>query len=114
MDTTTQHIEKQAQLFKALGHPSRLRMVHFLKGGARCVCELQELIGSDMSTVSRHLSVLKNAKIVKDEKKGTNVYYSLALPCLSAFLECTYDTPFRRKCCVESMGITNGNHEVEG
>ena len=43
--------------------------------GERCVCDLTELVGSDMSTVSRHLSQLKNAGIVDDEKRGTMVFY---------------------------------------
>jgi ArsR family transcriptional regulator len=81
--------ERQAAIFKALGHPARLRMVDALTAGARCVCELQELVGSDMSTVSKHLSVLKKTGIVQDERRGNNIYYSIALPCVTGFLQCT-------------------------
>jgi DNA-binding transcriptional ArsR family regulator len=49
-----------AQVFKALAHPSRLLIVDELMQSERCVCELTELVGSDMSTVSKHLSVLKS------------------------------------------------------
>ncbi len=83
------YIEAQAKIFKALGHPSRLLMAEALSHGPLCVCELQELVGADMSTVSRHLSVLKGADIVADEKRGQNVYYSLKLTCLSQFLSGT-------------------------
>ena len=83
------YIEAQAKIFKALGHPSRLLMAEALSHGPLCVCELQELVGADMSTVSRHLSVLKGADIVADEKRGQNVYYSLKLTCLGQFLNCT-------------------------
>jgi DNA-binding transcriptional ArsR family regulator len=73
-------------VFKALGHPSRVYIVEKLKESDHCVCELSELIGVDMSTVSRHLSILKKAGILKDRKEGTTVYYSLVCDCLSQML----------------------------
>ncbi|EEO27917.1 ArsR/SmtB family transcription factor [Oxalobacter paraformigenes] len=84
-------IDEQAKIFKALGHPSRLQMVDALRKGEKCVCDLQSLVGDDMSTVSRHLSVLKTAGIVDSEKRGTNIYYRLAMCCLDQFLHCTAD-----------------------
>ena len=63
-------------------------MVQALADGERCVCELQALVGSDLSTVSRHLSVLRNAGIVSDRKQGLWVYYSLRTPCVTGFLGC--------------------------
>lgn len=86
------YIEEQAKIFKALGHPSRLLMAEALLNGPLCVCDLQKLVGADISTISRHLSVLKAADIVSDEKKGQNVYYSLKLTCLNQFLTCTTAT----------------------
>lgn len=86
---TKQLIAEQAKIFKALGHPSRLLMVDALKTGEKCVCELQELVGDDMSTVSRHLAVLRQAGVVESEKRGTNIYYRLTLSCLGNFLDCT-------------------------
>ncbi|MDE5831396.1 MAG: metalloregulator ArsR/SmtB family transcription factor [Desulfovibrio sp.] len=80
--------EASARVFKALGHPSRLRMVDAMRDGEKCVCELRELIGCDLSTVSRHLSVLREAGVVDSEKRGTNIYYSLKLGCLADFLVC--------------------------
>lgn len=82
-------LTEQANIFKALGHPSRLLMVEALGSGEKCVCELRNLVGDDLSTVSRHLSVLKGAGIVEHEKPGTNIYYRLKLPCLLDFLSCT-------------------------
>ena len=73
-------------VFKALGHPSRVFIVEKLKETDLCVCELSELIGIDMSTASRHLSILKKAGIVKDRKSGTTVYYSLSCNCLNQML----------------------------
>lgn len=83
------YITKQAKIFKALGHPTRLLMAGALRGGSKCVCELQQLAGGDLSTVSRHLAILREAGIVTAEKTGTNIYYTLALPCLDSFLKCT-------------------------
>jgi DNA-binding transcriptional ArsR family regulator len=75
--------EAVAKIFKALGHPSRLFIVENLRDAEHCVCELSQMVGADMSTISRHLSILRQAGIVKDRKEGTTVYYSLACSCLS-------------------------------
>jgi ArsR family transcriptional regulator len=75
-----------AAVFKALGHPTRVFIVEKLRESDHCVCELSAMIGADMSTVSRHLSILKAAGIVRDRKDGTTVYYSLACDCLSQML----------------------------
>ena len=84
-------LAEQANIFKALGHPSRLIMAEALTRGPLCVCDLHKLVGGDLSTVSRHLAVMKEAGVVDDEKRGTNVFYSLSLGCLDTFLRCTGD-----------------------
>ena len=89
MDKHKRYIAAQARIFKALGHPSRLLMVDALRDGEKCVCDLQTLVGDDMSTVSKHLSVLREAGVVSSEKRGPNIYYRLALCCLETFLSCT-------------------------
>src|SRR5664279_1043997 len=71
----TADFKAQAQMFKALAHPGRLLMLDELSRGERCVCELAALVGSEMPTVSRHLSLLKNAGIVNDDKRGAQVFY---------------------------------------
>ncbi|SDB53502.1 ArsR family transcriptional regulator [Desulfonatronum thiosulfatophilum] len=80
--------EFRSRIFKALGHPSRILLVDALFAGERCVCELRELVGADVSTVSKHLSVLKEAGIVGCEKRGANVYYYLRMECVKGFLSC--------------------------
>jgi len=81
--------EARAVIVKALAHPSRLLIVDELtEHGQRCVHELTELVGSDLSTVSRHLSVLRNAGILESEKRGTTVYYRLRVKCIRKFFEC--------------------------
>ena len=74
---TRRRLELKARVFKALGHPTRLFIVEQLARGERCVCELKEMIDADLSTISKHLSVLKNAGLVEDEKRGANVFYRL-------------------------------------
>lgn len=89
MDTKTRALfEAQAAVIKAMAHPTRLFIVDQLSRGEQCVCELTELIEADISTVSKHLSVLKNAGIVRDEKRGTQVYYRLEMPCVMNFFSC--------------------------
>ena len=84
----TQRHKQRAAVFKALGHPARLQIVEQLAEGERCVCELVEAVGAGWSTVSRHLSVLKSAGVLDDEKRGLQVYYRLALPCVTSFTAC--------------------------
>lgn len=79
---------KVAEVFKALGHPARVTIVRRLSEGEHCVCDLVEAAGLGWSTVSRHLSVLKHASVITDEKRGLQVYYRLALPCVSRFIAC--------------------------
>lgn len=78
----------RAEVIKAMAHPTRLLIIEQLSEKEKCVCELTEIVGSDISTVSKHLRILKNARIVTDEKKGQMVYYSLAMPCILKLLSC--------------------------
>jgi DNA-binding transcriptional ArsR family regulator len=80
--------EKRSQVFKALAHPARLFMVEQLAGGEKCVCELTAMLELDTSTVSKHLSVLKNAGVVSDQKRGLLVYYSIKMTCVLGFSSC--------------------------
>lgn len=77
-----------ATVFRALGNRARLRMAEHLAGGERCVAELVDLVGLSWSTVSRHLATLRAAGIVRDERRGNQVVYSLALPCVATFAQC--------------------------
>ena len=63
MTTTARDMAARAEIFKALGHPARLAMVVAMGDRERCVCDLQEVVGLDMSTVSKHLSILRKAGI---------------------------------------------------
>lgn len=94
--TRTEVYKHKAQIIKAMGHPSRLMMIDALAEGEKCVCELQQIVGSDMSTVSKHLSVLRNAGLVDDRKQGLQVFYSLRVPCIINFFGCVEAVMERR------------------
>lgn len=78
----------RAAVLKAMAHPSRLFILDRLSRREHCVQELTELIGADISTVSKHLAVLRNAGIVSDDKRGQQVWYSLRVPCVLRFFDC--------------------------
>jgi len=80
--------ETRANILKALAHPARLFMLEELANKSYCVSELTEMVGLDVSTVSKHLSILKNAGLVSVEKKGKEVYYNLRMRCALNFLDC--------------------------
>ena len=77
----------RAEVFKALGHPTRLFIARKLRDAPHCVCELTELVGADTSTVSKHLSVLRNAGLVRSHREGATIYYSLVCDCLGDMLD---------------------------
>lgn len=81
---------EMSKIIKAMSHPTRLFIVDKLKERKHCVCELTDMIDSDISTVSRHLTVLKKAGIIFDEKIKNNVYYDLRCPCISNFYSCVF------------------------
>lgn len=89
MDAKTKALfEARATIIKAMAHPTRLFIVDELSRNERCVCELTEMIGADMSTVSKHLAILKNAGIVQNQKRGSQIFYSLRMPCILNFFDC--------------------------
>lgn len=80
--------ESRAEVMKALAHPARLMFLDALAEGELCVCELQELVGTAMPTVSRHLAQMKSAGIVDSRRDGNQVYYRLLVPCVLKVFTC--------------------------
>ncbi len=92
MDPKTRtYYEAKSRIFKALAHPTRLFIVDELSRGERCVLSLTGMVGADISTVSKHLSVLKSAGIIDDNKRGTQVFYTLKCPCVLNVFSCVQD-----------------------
>ena len=97
---TRARYEAQAKILKALAHPSRLFIIDELaRSGPRCVCELTSLIGADMSSVSRHLSVLRDAGLVDLRKRGAQIWYSLSARCVVDFFHCIESVLQHKLCC---------------
>ena len=65
------------RIFKALGHPIRYEIVKFLLDEPKCVCKLNENIKFTQSNLSQHLRILKDAGILKSEKYGLKIIYSV-------------------------------------
>jgi DNA-binding transcriptional ArsR family regulator len=86
--TRASQLERRVSVIKALAHPSRMAIAEALQEGEQCVCDLRDLVGSDLSTVSKHLTLMREAGLVEMEKRGLNVFYRLRCPCLLRFFEC--------------------------
>jgi DNA-binding transcriptional ArsR family regulator len=68
----------EVKIFKALSDINRLKIVKLLKEGELCACELTIALSNSQSTVSHHLSVLKNAGLIKERKEGKWSYFRLS------------------------------------
>jgi DNA-binding transcriptional ArsR family regulator len=79
---------QQARVLKALANESRLKIIDRLSRGECSVGELTDLVGSDRSTVSKHLALLRAHGIVLDRREGNVVYYTLLTPCVVNFFSC--------------------------
>jgi ArsR family transcriptional regulator len=96
----TKSIQRVDVTFRAFADPTRLRILHLLRGGELCVCDLVEVLGVPQPKASRHLAYLRKAGLVLARKQGLWSYYSLApardvlherlLDCLAS---CFHDVP---------------------
>jgi len=99
----------KAFVFKALAHPLRVRLFEAVASGEKTVGELVAMTGEKEANVSRHLAVLRSARLVKTRKDGLNVYYANSLPCLVSMIECVNqalymmaDENMKMACCLRS------------
>jgi DNA-binding transcriptional ArsR family regulator len=90
-DKDRQNFVARARIIKAMAHPTRLIIIDELSRHRCCVRELTALIGDDISTISRHLTILREAGLVADKKLGLNVWYELRVPCIMNFFGCVED-----------------------
>jgi DNA-binding transcriptional ArsR family regulator len=84
----TRRFRRDAELLRVLANESRLAIVDRLSRGECCVCDLVALIGSDQSTVSKHLALLRRSGVVEGERRGNHIYYHLLTPCVLSVLSC--------------------------
>ena len=86
--TDRSYFRSQARVLKALANESRLLIVDRLYRGECSAGELTRLVGSDQTTVSKHLAVLRAHGIVEDRREGSSVIYRLLTPCVVNFFSC--------------------------
>ena len=90
--------EMQAEICKTLANPTRLRILHALREGEKSVGELADLLGLRQSNLSQHLSIMRQAQILKTRKQGSNIYYSVAYPKINTACDLV------RELLIESLG----------
>ena len=74
---TQELYQLQADLCKAIAHPTRIQILHLLRGGEKCVCEIFPALQIEQPNVSRHLSILKKEGIVSSQKEGLKMIYKV-------------------------------------
>lgn len=79
----------RARVFRALANEARLMIIDRLAEEECSVGELARLVELDLSTVSKHLAVLRAHGIVADRRAGNTVFYRLAMPCVLTFFSCS-------------------------
>ncbi len=89
--------EQRAHMFKALAHPVRIQLLEKLHDRPWCVCEIAEEVQISKSVASKHLSQLKEAGLIRDQKRGTLVEYHLAAPCVLDLAQCAETAVFQNR-----------------
>jgi ArsR family transcriptional regulator len=67
----------QTEILKSLAQPTRLKIIDFLRGGERCVCEIFPAIGEEQSNTSRHLNMMVSTGILSRRKDGVKIFYAV-------------------------------------
>jgi ArsR family transcriptional regulator len=87
-DNKKDQFKQEAEIFKALAHPTRLYILHQIQQKRLSVKQLSDAVGIDISTMSKHLNILKRHKIIEGEKSNNKVFYRLKIPCVLDFMSC--------------------------
>lgn len=86
--TDQEKFEERAEIVKAMANSSRLFILDLLLTGEHNVQQITKEVGTDISTVSRHLSVLKKVGLISCRKSGLKVWYDINTPCINKFFNC--------------------------
>jgi len=79
---------QRTAVLKALSNPIRLFIIDEIAKEEKCICELAQTLDVDLSSISKHINILKKAGIVIIDKRGKNVYPKLLCPCISDLFKC--------------------------
>lgn len=101
---TYREAEIRSEVIKAMAHPVRLIVIEVLKNGEKSFSELMKYFDIDKSTLSKHISVLKNSGIVISRREKSGMFYHLQVPCITEFFSCVTavikDKIKREQCCI--------------
>lgn len=95
-DNEIQRLQMKAEIFKAIGQPIRLKIVEILRGRELPVGQIAYRVGTDVSTISKHLSLLRKLGMVIDRKEGINIFYKTTVHQLEDFLRCVDGAVLKR------------------
>jgi len=91
-------LKQYTDIFKAISEPSRVRILKMLQVKPLCVCEITDILGLKSSTVSEHLSILRQNSLITSEKKGKIVFYRLnfypdypSISALNSIIQCSLE-----------------------
>lgn len=90
--------KSKAEILKGIAHPVRVAIVEMLADRELCACEIAEQFPLDRTTVSKHLALMRELKIIEDRREGQNIYYRLKMRCLLEVLRCIGDVIERAAC----------------
>ncbi len=102
----------KAELFKALSHPTRIRILELLRFGELSVSELQVRLGIEASTVSQQLAILRARQIVAGRKEGTTVYYRVTDPQVFDLLDVARAMFDRHVLALQALAEDDANGDV--
>ncbi len=80
-------LELKAEILKVLAQPTRLKILEFLRGGERCICEIVPAINGEQSNISRHISLMQKSHLVTTRKDGVKVMVSVRDPKIFEILD---------------------------
>lgn len=83
-EITAEIFRRQAEFCRSLADPKRLMIIHYLRDGAKSVTELADIAGLKQSNASQHIGVLRRAGVIRPQRQGNTVYYSLVTPKIAA------------------------------
>jgi ArsR family transcriptional regulator len=88
LESIRRSAQERSVIVKAMAHPTRLLVMEVLTQGEKCVNDLTLLAGCDVTTLSKHLAVMRRAGLLQCEKRGVSVFYQIACPCFLEFFRC--------------------------
>ena len=94
-------LEDKVKILKGIAHPARISIVEMLADKELCACDIAEQFSLDRTTISKHLTLMRQLGILEDRRDGQNIYYKLKMTCILSILKCI-DTAVTTGVCDET------------